>query len=39
VPHKELRAALITLKAIRNSAEAADRIIHSERDIGIMASL
>jgi integrase len=33
--NKELRAALIALQAARNSVEAGDRIIHSERDIGM----
>ena len=32
--HKELRAALVALKATRN-VDAEDRIIHSERDIGL----
>lgn len=32
--HKELRAALAALKATRN-VDARDRIIHSERDIGL----
>jgi len=32
--HKELRAALAALKATRN-VDATDRIIHSERDIGM----
>jgi integrase len=31
----ELREALIALKATRNNPEAGDRIIHSERDIGM----
>jgi integrase/recombinase XerD len=35
--NKELRAALIELKALRPSAEAIDHIIHSERDIGMSA--
>jgi integrase len=35
--NKELRAALIELKALRPSAEATDHIIHSERDIGMSA--
>jgi integrase/recombinase XerD len=35
--NKELRAALIALKAGRNDPEATDRIIHSERDIGLSA--
>jgi integrase len=35
--NKELRAALVALKATRNGIEAADRIIHSERDIGMSA--
>jgi hypothetical protein len=30
-----MRSALIALKAARNGVEAADRIIHSERDIGM----
>jgi integrase/recombinase XerD len=34
--NKELRATLITLKAQRN-VEAGDRIIHSERDLGMSA--
>jgi integrase/recombinase XerD len=34
--NKELRAALIALKAKRN-VEAGDRIIHSERDLGMSA--
>src|SRR5258707_6505242 len=34
--NKELRAALVALKATRNGVEAADRIIHSERDIGLL---
>jgi integrase len=34
--NKELRAALIALKAQRN-VEAGDRIIHSERDLGMSA--
>src|SRR5262249_56907567 len=33
--NKELRAALIVLKATRNAPEAGDRIIHSERDAGM----
>ena len=32
--HKELRAALVALKATRN-VDAKDRIIHSERDLGM----
>jgi integrase len=35
--NKELRAALIELKALRASAEATDHIVHSERDIGMSA--
>jgi integrase len=35
--NKELRAALIALKTTRNDPEATDRIIHSERDIGLSA--
>jgi integrase/recombinase XerD len=35
--NKELRAALIELKALRPTAEATDHIIHSERDIGMSA--
>jgi integrase/recombinase XerD len=35
--NKELRAALVALKARRNDPEATDRIIHSERDIGMSA--
>jgi hypothetical protein len=35
--NKELRAALIELKALLPTAEAADHIIHSERDIGMSA--
>jgi len=34
--NKELRSALIALKATRN-VEAGDRIIHSERDLGMSA--
>jgi integrase len=33
--NKELRAALVALKAARNGVEATDRIIHSERDAGM----
>jgi integrase len=33
--NKELRAALVALKATRNGVEPGDRIIHSERDIGM----
>ncbi len=33
--NKELRAALDALKATRNGVEAGDRIIHSERDLGM----
>jgi integrase len=33
--NKELRAALVALKVTRNAPEAADRIIHSQRDIGM----
>lgn len=33
--NKELREALIALKTTRNAPEASDRIIHSERDIGM----
>ncbi len=33
--NKELRVALVALKATRNDPEATDRIIHSERDIGM----
>jgi integrase len=35
--NKELRAALIELKALRPSAEAIDHINHSERDIAMSA--
>jgi integrase len=35
--NRELRAALIALKATRNGIEAGDRMIHSERDIGMSA--
>jgi len=33
--NKELRAALVALKDTRNSPDATDRIIHSERDAGM----
>jgi integrase len=33
--NKELREALVDLKATRNAPEASDRVIHSERDIGM----
>jgi hypothetical protein len=33
--NKELRQALVDLKATRNAPEASDRIIHSERDAGM----
>jgi integrase len=33
--NNELREALVALKATRNAPEAVDRIIHSERDIGM----
>jgi integrase/recombinase XerD len=33
--NSELRDALIALKARRNGVESGDRIIHSERDIGM----
>jgi len=33
--NKELRAALVAMKAMRNGVEAGDRISHSERDIGM----
>lgn len=33
--NKELRAALVALKATRNNPDAEDRIIHSERDAGM----
>jgi integrase len=33
--NKQLRSALVALKRIRNGVEATDRIIHSERDIGM----
>ena len=33
--NKELRAALVALKGTRKSVEASERIIHSERDIGM----
>jgi integrase len=33
--NKELRAALIALKRTRNDPEASERIIHSERDVGM----
>src|SRR5258708_7435061 len=32
---QELRAALVALKATRNGVEASNRIVHSERDIGM----
>jgi integrase len=35
--NKELRAALLALKALHPGAEAADRVIHSERDLGMSA--
>jgi integrase len=35
--NRELRAALIALKATRSGIVAADRVIHSERDIGMSA--
>jgi integrase len=35
--NRELQAALVALKATRNGVEAADRMIHSERDIGMSA--
>jgi hypothetical protein len=34
---KQLRAVPVPLKRTRNAVEATDRIIHSERDIGIVA--
>lgn len=33
--NKELRSGLVALKETRNGVEAADRIIHSERDLGM----
>jgi integrase/recombinase XerC len=33
--NKQLRSALVALKGIRNGVEATDRIIHSERGIGL----
>jgi integrase len=33
--NKELREALVALKATRNAPEPSDRLIHSERDIGM----
>jgi integrase len=35
--NKELREALVALKATRNAPEPSDRVIHSERDIGMSA--
>jgi integrase len=36
--NKELRQALIELKATRNAPEAGEHIVHSERDIGMSAN-
>jgi hypothetical protein len=36
--NKELRKALIALKSTRNAPEAGERIIHSERDVGMSAN-
>jgi integrase len=36
--NKELREALVELKRTRNAPEASDRIVHSERDIGMSPS-
>jgi len=33
--NNELREALVALKATRNDPDATDRIIHSERDVGM----
>jgi integrase/recombinase XerC len=36
--NKELRAALVALKATRNAPEPSEHIIHSERDLGMSAN-
>jgi integrase/recombinase XerD len=35
--NKELRGALVALRAVRNAPEPGDRIIYSERDVGMSA--